>query len=116
VSGRKEFSRKTKAAAWARCNGICEGTLPDGRRCYVPLTDHWHEYHHVDPDWFSKNNELENCLVLCRACHVIVTRKNKADIAKSKRIRDKRSGALKAKRPFRGWRNFRGEAVWRDQG
>ena len=112
---RHEFSRKTRRLAWERANGVCEGTLPSGGRCYVPLHNAWHEFHHIDPDWISSNNELDNCAVLCRACHVLVTKQNKKDIAKIKRIRDKASGALKSRRGFKSWRRFSGELVWRNK-
>jgi hypothetical protein len=98
---RQEFSSITKRLAWARANGQCEAYLKlfDGGlevRCTAPLDVGNFHYDHIDPDWFSKDNELDNCAVICRRCHELKTKKDRRDIAKSKRILDKR---IKARKP-----------------
>ncbi len=123
---RREFSARTKRQAWERANGFCEAMWPiratlifdtetritDGFfRCNTPLERGRFVYEHLCPDWFSKDNELENCAVYCLQCAKAKTRTDVKNIAKSKRIIDKRIKA-KSKRGFRGWRNFRGEPVW----
>lgn len=110
---RREFSRATKRAAWERANGRCEGniayqfvpgTVSPDYRCGAPIDIGNFHYDHIDPDWYSKDNELSNCQVLCTACHKAKTAGDGADIAKSKRIRDKRIKALVSKRPMPGSR------------
>lgn len=139
---RANFTRKIKAAAYDRCkiDGVacCEGLKCDtcgedhskigvvgaacdrcrsGRlaRCGLPLHPTRFTYDHTDPDYFSKDNSLENCKVLGWCCDRPKTKKDKRDIAKSKRVRDTFIKAKSARRPFRGWRNFSGQIVWRDK-
>jgi 5-methylcytosine-specific restriction enzyme A len=127
MTPRREFSAATKRAAWERSGGICEGWLNktpiDGSlthpsrfprsalqytssyRCGAPLDHGNFHYDHFDPDWYSKDNELENCTVLCHFCHAAKTRTDVKNIAKSKRIIDKRIKARKPKsRPLPGTR------------
>lgn len=105
---RQEFTRKTKEQAFKRANGHCEG-------CGSTLVGQSIRYDHRITDWMGGANTLENCSVLGRkCCDVKKTGKDQGNIAKVKRIRDKRSGALKSRRPFRGWRSFRGEVIFAD--
>ena len=94
---RREFSTKTKREAWERCNGMCEMNR-NGVRCGAPIDLGRFIYDHLDPDWYSKDNELENCQVICLPCNREKTAKDQGDIAKSKRIIDKR---MKARKPGR---------------
>ena len=104
---RREFSRKTKAAAFLRANGHCQD-------CTAPLAVGKFEFHHADGD--ATNSDVTNCRVLCVTCHAIITHQEQAPRrAKAKRQRDRHIGAKKAKQPFRGWRRFNGEVVWRDK-
>jgi 5-methylcytosine-specific restriction protein A len=107
---RTEFTRKVKAAAALRAGGKCEG-------CTARLIGAFH-FDHIIPDGVGGPATLENCQVLCRACHDVKTRK--ADVprvAKMKRQRDRNTGALKSQRGFKGWRRFSGEIVYaRDKG
>ena len=110
---RREFSARTREQAWERANGFCEGIV-DGKRCNAPLHLPGASFHydHIDPDWFSKNRELENCQLLCVPCHKAKTGVDKKNISKSKRVIRKRIKAIKKKRGFAGWRKFNGEQVW----
>ena len=108
---RKEFSRATKRAAWERSGGRCECVI-DGLRCDAPVDTGCFIYEHLDPVWISDDASLDNCGVFCLPCAKAKTRKDVADIAKVKRIRDKRIKALASKRPFRGWRRFDGTVVY----
>jgi len=72
---RKEFSQKTRKAAFARCcqpDGVpkCEG-------CGRSLVGHPFDYDHIVPDGLGGDNSLENCKVLCSGgratCHGIKT-------------------------------------------
>lgn len=104
---RREFSRATKRAAWERANGRCEGNIAYqfvDIRCGAPIDIGNFHYDHIDPEWYSKDSELSNCQVLCTACHKAKTARDMANIAKSKRIRDKRIKALVSKRPMPGSR------------
>ena len=113
-SPRREFSARTKRQAWERANGFCEGLILANNeiRCSERLYLNDFHYDHVDPDWFSKDNELENCQVLCHECHKAKTAIDAKHIAKSKRIINKLIKARKKKGKFRGWRKFNGTLVY----
>ncbi len=90
---RQEFSRKTRATAFLRADGKCE-------QCTTPLRPGKFIYDHILPDWFGGEPTLENCQVICAACDGKKTPTDQASIAKTKRIRDKHTGAMKPKRPW----------------
>lgn len=94
---RQEFSRKVRAAAFARCGGFCES-------CPAKLFVGKFTYDHVIPDWMGGEPTLENCQVICSACDKLKTKSDQSDIAKSKRVRDKHTGAMVSKRPMAGSR------------
>src|SRR5688572_12161805 len=108
---RREFPRVVKAAAAARCRGACEG-------CTARLTAGHFHYDHIIPDGIGGEPTLENCQVLCKACHAVKTgEQDQPRIAKMKRQRDKHTGAFKTRQGFKGWLRFSGEKVWaRDRG
>ena len=63
MTKRNEFSPKTKAAAWERAGGVCEA-----EGCDAPGD----EYDHIRECWEDEDggdNSLENCKLLCVACH-----------------------------------------------
>jgi 5-methylcytosine-specific restriction enzyme A len=101
---RHEFSKRTKLIAWNRSQGRCEA-------CGVKLFTGRIEYHHDKECTFGGSAELENCIVLCRSCHEIITGKRAAVIAKSSRIRGKHIG-IKKPRSIRAWRKFDGSPVY----
>lgn len=85
---RAEFTRKTRAKAFARADGCCE-------KCHAKLQTGRIEYHHEIEAALGGSNEVGNCLVLCRPCHGGITAgTSQPRIAKVKRIRDRHSGAL----------------------
>ncbi len=84
---RHEFSRRTKGWIWGRARGCCE-------KCGIDVTNRVHHFDHIEPDWISGRDDMNNGQLLCVQCHKDKTKKDKAIIAKSKRIIDKRSGAL----------------------
>ena len=95
---RQEFSRKTKAEAFARAGGKCEN-------CGVKIRPgNGPEYDHIIPDAVDGGNDLTNCKVLCVNCHGVKTNKSdKPAIAKTAAIRDKHIGAfVKSGRPLPG--------------
>lgn len=82
---RAEFSKKVKLAAFKRVEGRCES-------CLAPIVN-GAEYDHIVPHAVGGDNSLENVQVLCRPCHADKTRKRDVpQIAKSKRIAEKRAG------------------------
>ena len=84
---RREFSKSVKLSAWERCGGFCE-------RCTAKLYPGKFDYDHRIPDALGGEPSLDNCVVLCRACHSAKT--TKADIpaiARAKRIYAKHIGA-----------------------
>lgn len=84
---RQEFSRKVKKAAWDRCGGRCE-------KCTAKLFPGHYAYDHDLPDQMGGEPTLENCRVLCDACHDAKTfTVDIPTIRKSDRQRDKHIGA-----------------------
>lgn len=59
---RREFTNKTKLAAWERCGGKCE-------KCKSKLfAGNSPEYDHIVPCALGGDNSLDNCQVLGRKC------------------------------------------------
>lgn len=93
---RREFSKQVRRDAFARAAGLCEGK-PYGERCSVKLTIGKFHYDHDIPDGLGGEPTLDNCVVLCIACHRDkTTKKDVPAIAKAKRISDKHIGIKKA--------------------
>lgn len=108
---RYEFSKKTKLEAWLRSKGICEcgcgmkiehGNGPEYNHRYKPATE-------------PGSDTLDNCQVLRkRPCHRLITDKETIPMqAKQKRTFEKRINARDKRGGFKGWRNFRGEPIWK---
>lgn len=86
---RREFTRKIMSAAWERCGGRCE-------KCTAKLFPGRFAYDHILPDQMGGEPTLDNCQVLCDACHSEKTfRLDIPTIRKSDRQRDKFRGAFK---------------------
>jgi hypothetical protein len=113
---RKEFSEKTKRLAWERCHvdGVpsCEGTV-NGKRCGLPLRPGRFTFDHDNPDYFSKDNSLENCKVLGYCCDKPKTAQDQKQIAKVRRLQRREAGMRPKGKGFRGWRTFSGEVRWK---
>jgi 5-methylcytosine-specific restriction enzyme A len=77
---RAEFTKATKLDAWTRANGHCE-------QCTAKLFPGNIEYHHDKECAYGGTNSVDNCILLCRACHGSITRRRMTDIAKSNRVR-----------------------------
>ena len=93
---RREFSAKVKVAAFQRAAGHCEG-------CTAHLMPGRFAYDHVLPDALGGEPVLENCAVLCSACHGSKTATGDVPrIAKMKRQRVKHLGARTTSRPLPG--------------
>lgn len=91
---RREFSKKTKAQAFLRCHGQCEG-----ENCGAWLTIGKYHFDHDIPDGLGGEPTLDNCKVLCFACHGVKTRtRDVPQIAKAKRVSDKHNGIRKPSR------------------
>ena len=103
---RIEFSRKTKRDAFARAEGRCEWKDADGERCNVRLYPGNVEYDHALSAELGGDASLGNCQVLCKTHHrAFKTPQDLKTIAKSNRIRDKHTGAMKKRgRPIPGSR------------
>ncbi len=103
---REEFDKKTRALAFQRCGGKCE-------KCEAFLKVGEAEFDHIIPYYFTRDSSLDNCQVLCIPCHRGVgakTADDQRDIAKSKRIWLKHTGAWpesKAKIRSGGFRKTR---------
>jgi hypothetical protein len=88
---RKEFSKVVKRNAFVRANGHCEGP-----GCGAKLTLGKFAYDHVNPDGLTGEPTLENCMVLCDACHKVKTRQDVKHIAQAKRREDAARGIRNA--------------------
>jgi len=88
-----KFTLATKLAANKRADGRCE-------MCNSPFkTGAAREYDHRNPDYFSNDNSLENCVVACIPCHDGKTYKSDIPaIAKSRRIQAREAGLRKPSR------------------
>ena len=94
---RREFSAKVKVAAFQRAAGHCEN-------CTAFLMPGRFAYDHVLPDGLGGEPVLENCAVLCSACHGSKTASGDVPrIAKMKRQRVSHIGAkARTSRPLPG--------------
>lgn len=128
MNRRNEFTTETKRAAHNRSGGICEcHRIPNWPFpiCGLPLGIGNTFYDHVDPDYFSGCNKLDNCAVLTKTCNTLKTSTiDQPRIAKTKRVSDRARGigcTLKG-RPLTGTRasgiklRMNGGPVWRDSG
>lgn len=90
---RREFSKPVKREALKRAAGQCEGVLADETRCLTTLANNPFHFDHDIADSLGGEPVLENCVVLCVACHKEKTTKNDVPkIAKVKRIQDRENG------------------------
>lgn len=100
---RREFSKQVKRDAFLRANGHCENAA-----CKGFLTLGKYHYDHDIPDGLGGEPILENCVVLCIACHKDkTTTKDVPAISKTKRIQDRQKG-IKKPRTMTRWRRFDG--------
>lgn len=101
---RREFSAKVKEARWDIARGCCEecGAIVFRTRVH---------FDHDNPDGLTGEPTLDNCRVVCFACHKVKTKNDVKRIAKAKRL-SRRAKGIKKKTTFRGWRNMKGERVW----
>ena len=99
---RREFSPKTKVAAFERAAGICECG------CGRKFGNHPKErpvYDHIVPDALGGDNTLENCAAIRADCHAVRTNGRDGDIAKvakAKRGERQRMGVERQKNPLPG--------------
>jgi 5-methylcytosine-specific restriction protein A len=86
---RREFSNYVKAQAAIRANGKCEG-------CTARLLTGGYHYDHLTPDALGGDPTIDNCQVLCKACHGLKTTKaDVPNIARAKRRERKHLGIKK---------------------
>lgn len=101
---RKEFTAKTKRAAWTRSGGCCESALVPQLAdigCNRRLHPGDIRYEHIDPDGLTGEPTLENCAVLCVPCWRIKTvRYDIPQVARAKRKADAHLGIKRTSRPM----------------
>lgn len=89
---RREFSKAVKLSAFARADGRCEC-------CTAKLFPGNIEYDHNIADGLGGEPTLENCVVLCRACHKAKTAKH--DVPAIARAKRRKAAMINAKTPSR---------------
>jgi 5-methylcytosine-specific restriction endonuclease McrA len=94
---RREFPPKVMQAAFDRAAGRCEG-------CTVKLYPRKYQYDHRIPDSHGGEPTLDNCQVLCSACHSAKTKGDTTIAAKIKRVRRAYAGIRRSGRPMPGSR------------
>lgn len=103
---RREFSKAVMRDAAQRAAGRCENPHCGARLAFGDF-----HYDHVIPDALGGEPTLDNCQLLCRACHAEKTGKRDIPrIAKAKRISDREKGIRKPRKITR-WRRFDGSVV-----
>ena len=103
---RNEFSVATRKTANERAGDNCEncGTV------FTAANPRNHD--HDLPDDLGGDNSIENCVVLCLACHKLKTKtQDRPRIDKARRLRNKALGLTETKRKWPS-KNFRGEINW----
>ena len=102
---RREFPKPVKREALRRASGKCENPS-----CGALFGVKFHFDHDI-ADGLGGEPTLENCRVLCHACHGEKTAKHDVPlIAKVKRIQDRHNG-IKKRRTITSWRKFDGTVV-----
>jgi 5-methylcytosine-specific restriction endonuclease McrA len=111
VPRRGFLSKAAKVAIWNAQNGICPRCLKP-----VPQEGLGVQYDHDVPREISADDSLGNLFALHTACHAEKTAKEDAPTI-AKTHRQEKLTRPKERNPggFKGWRNMRGEIVWRDQ-
>lgn len=105
---RREFPSKVCIAAFSSAGGKCESCGVVIRPGSGP------HYDHRVPDAVGGEPTLENCQVLCKACHSVKTAETDVpEIAKTKRIRNRHINAEPKRRGFLGWKTFSGDIRWK---
>lgn len=118
MTKRLEFSRRTKAQAFARANGACE-------MCGARLSVGKFDYDHRLPAALGGGSDLDNCVVACRACHGTKTATEDVPrIAKTKRQHAAFIGAKtrhpgfhkappqrRASKPLNKWYGWKGSQI-----
>jgi 5-methylcytosine-specific restriction endonuclease McrA len=89
---RREFTKKTKLAAYKRAAGKCEG-------CAQPLQAGRFHYDHDKAAGLGGDNSLENAKVLCTLCHRHKT--NVRDMPPIRKADRQRHQAIGARQPGR---------------
>ena len=101
MTRRKEFSKATKARRFEHCEGLCE-------MCGAKLRPAQFDYHHVREAALLGDKLFENCLVVCKSCHKVLTKTRAPVLAKVKRIFERHANIKKPK----GWqKTYKGRPV-----
>jgi 5-methylcytosine-specific restriction protein A len=110
IPPRKAPTKAEKTAAWNAANGLCELCLKP-----VPPEGPDVQYDHRDMREITGDDSVGNLRPVHVACHAVKTAQHDAPLIAKIRRQEKLTQARKTtRRGFRGWRNFKGEIVWRD--
>lgn len=96
---RRNFPRAVKIAAFERAGGRCE-------KCSAKLMVGGYHYDHVLPDGLGGMPCLDNCAVLCKACHKAKSANHDVPtMAKADRQKASHLGAKQSRNPMPGSRS-----------
>lgn len=108
INRRNEFPAIVRREALQRSGRRCESALVPSLAdigCNRDLRTGDFNYDHIQADGIGGQPTLENCAVLCRACHAIKTgRYDVPAIAQDKRVRDIDTGIHRPRRTLPGGR------------
>jgi 5-methylcytosine-specific restriction endonuclease McrA len=113
IGDRPKPTKAQKVTAWNAANGLCWWC---GKPVAMDGLDV--EWDHKDPRALSGNDTADNLAPLHVRCHDAKTYGKTGDIArvaKAKRQEKLTRPKVRKASGFRGWRNMRGEIVWRDK-
>jgi hypothetical protein len=117
-SARIEFSPAVKAEILARATS--EG-LRHCEACEALIPGDEGEIDHIVAEWTRSATERQDRVkltaadgwLLCRACHVKKSKREAFERKRTDGAARYHAGKKRKSGGFRGWRNFKGEVVWR---
>lgn len=110
IPDRPKPTKAQKTAAWSRENGICYWCLKP-----VAAAGNGIEYDHKLKRGVSADDSEANLFPMHVRCHREKTDGPDAKLQTKVRGQERTTEAKRqTSRGFRGWRNFKGEIVWRD--
>ena len=113
-SPRQEFSSVVKAEILARAATRCEA-------CGALIPEGEGEIDHMVAEWTRSATDKRDRAkltagdgwLLCRVCHAAKSKREAFERKRTDGAAKRHAGKQKKGRGFKGWKNFKGAAVWR---